>query len=258
MARFAAPQATPQAAAPSFNDEQMEQFLKTARVIRTRSTSKGITGSLRATLSDGTYTHDAQIQNVEISKASFEGTRGTELNFRDSFKFNVAAYKLSRLLGLKMIPPSVERTHAGRGAAYTWWVDNVMMDEGDRLKKKAIAPDIDHWNRQMWVVRVFDQLIYNTDRNLGNLLITNDWNIWMIDHTRAFRLYTSLANPKNLDRCDRDFLEALKKLDESMLTTAMEGYLRKVEIKGLLGRRDRIVEYFQTAGEARIFTGLAR
>ena len=41
----------------------------------------------------------------------------------------------------------------------------------------------------MQIVRLFDQLIYNIDRNLGNLMITNDWTIWAIDHTRAFRTY---------------------------------------------------------------------
>jgi len=40
----------------------------------------------------------------------------------------------------------------------------------------------------MWVVRLFDQLIYNTDRNLGNLLIDKSWRLWMIDHTRAFKV----------------------------------------------------------------------
>jgi hypothetical protein len=165
-------QAELQTAQPVLTDEQMEQFLKQARVVRTRSTSKGITGSLRATLSDGTYTHDAQIQNVEISKASFAGTRGTELNFRDSFKFNVAAYKLSRLLGLKMIPPSVERPHGGRGAAFTWWVDDVMMDEGDRMKKKLVAPNVDRWNRhdlqygpEPWKSAYHQRLEYLDDRS---------------------------------------------------------------------------------------------
>ena len=62
-----------------------------------------------------------------------------------------------------------------------------MMDEGDRLKKKIGPPDLQRWNASMQMVRLFDQLIANTDRNLGNLIITNDWSIWAIDHTRAFR-----------------------------------------------------------------------
>jgi hypothetical protein len=87
-----------------------------------------------------------------------------------------------------MIPVSVERKVGGKTSAITWWVDDVMMDEMKRTNKKIDPPDRDIWNKQMYVVRVFDQLIYNTDRNLGNLLIDKNWRLWMIDHTRAFRL----------------------------------------------------------------------
>ena len=39
---------------------------------------------------------------------------------------------------------------------------------------------------QLQVVRVFDELIQNRDRNQGNILWTSDWKMWLIDHTRAF------------------------------------------------------------------------
>ena len=52
-------------------------------------------------------------------------------------------------------------------------------------------------------MRVFDELIANTDRNVGNLLWTTDGKMWMIDHTRAFRLQPTLKAPQLLQRCDR-------------------------------------------------------
>jgi hypothetical protein len=58
--------------------------------------------------------------------------------------------------------------------------------ESDRKAKKLESPDPEGWNKQMYAVRVFNQLIYNVDANLTNILITKDWNIWMIDHGRAF------------------------------------------------------------------------
>ena len=186
---------------PKLTLVEQEEFLKKAKVEKTKAARGGITGSLQATLSDGKITHDAHIQFIDESKSRFEGTRGVEINFRDSFKFNVAGYRLAKLLDLHMIPPSVERMYQGKAAAFTWWVDDVLMDEAGRLKKKLTAPDAEKWNEQMHVVRVFDQLIFNTDRNLGNLLITKDWDIWMIDHTRAFRTSKDLLNPKNLVKC---------------------------------------------------------
>jgi hypothetical protein len=91
---------------------------------------------------------------------------------------------------------------------------------------------------------MFDQLIYNTDRNVGNLLITKGWRIWAIDHTRAFRRYTTLKSAANLTRCDRQVLERLKALDRQTVERATSPYLGEFEIKGLLARRDAIVAYF--------------
>lgn len=229
--------------------EQMEQFLKTAKVIKIKDLSTGIAHTQRASLSDDTMQHDAHIQNIDEAKAVFQGDRGTEMNFRDTWKFNVAAYRLGLILGLDMIPPSVERKIGGKDSAVTWWIDNSMM-EIDRQKKKLESPDKDAWNREMHVVRVFDQLIYNTDRNLQNLLIDKEWRIWMIDHTRAFRLYTTLKEKKNLERCDRKLLAKLRTLDAQMLSP-LKPYVTDLEIKGLLGRRDKIVQFFDAEVKAK-------
>jgi hypothetical protein len=204
----------------------------------------GITNSQRATLDDGTLTHDAHIQTVDIQKASSQTATGTEFNFRDSYRFNVAAYQLDKLLDLNMVPVSVERKVGGEMAAVTWWVDDVRMTELDRKKQKLEPPDLNPWNRQMYVCRVFDQLIYNTDRNLGNLLITKDWKIWMIDHTRAFRLMKDLRSPENLARCDRKLLAHLRALNKDVLTKGLSSHLNNLQIDGLLSRRDKIVSFF--------------
>jgi len=222
----------------------MEEFLVKARVVQKRELSTGITNSHRAILDDGQRKHDAHIQTVNISKTSFQTIRGTELNFRDSYKFNMAAYELDKLLELNMVPVSVERKVGGNMAAVTWWVDDALMTELDRKKKKMEPPHPNTWNPQMYVCRVFDQLIYNTDRNLGNLVITKDWKIWMIDHTRAFRMMKDLQTPQNLVQCDRKLLAKMRELTNDALTKGLERYLNSVEIEGLLARRDKIVNFF--------------
>lgn len=252
----APPGARPPPAAPAppvLTREQQETFLREARIIRTRSAPGGVTGSLRVTLSDGVYTHDAHLQSVDEAKTYFRGERGVELNFRDTWRYNVAAYRLSVLLGLDMVPVTVERRSQQGPAAFTWWVDDVQMDEATRLKKKLRAPDTRAWNQQMYVVRVFDQLIYNVDRNLQNLLITNDWRVWMIDHTRAFRLHGTLRAPGDLQGCDRALLARLESLDKPTLQGELSQWLEGGAIDALLARRDAIVEIFKHAPPDALF-----
>ena len=176
------------------------------------------------------------------------GTIGDELKSEILDKYNIAAYRLDKLLGLGMVPVSVERKVAGDFAAVTWWVDDVLMTGKQRYNEKIPVPHVHrfNWNKQMYCLRVFDQLIYNTDRNLGNVLITKDWKIRMIDHTRAFRNHKTLKTPGDLVKCDRRLLAALRKLNYEMLASELRPYLNKAQIKALLARRDRIVEFFDT------------
>ena len=249
----------------TLTQEQREEFLRTARITKKREISSGITLPSKATLTDGRTTHDAQIQTVDIRKASYKTPSGTEIDFTDSYKYNIAAYRLDKLLGLGMVPASVERKVAGDTAAVTWWVDDMLMTGKKRHKKKIPVPHVKlfNWNKQMFCLRVFDQLIYNTDRNLGNVLITKDWKIWMIDHTRAFRRHKTLRTPGDLVKCDRRLLAALRKLNYKLLERELSPYLDKGQIKALLARRDQIVEFFDTGvdkkgGHAVLYDSLPR
>ena len=119
------------------------------------------------------------------------------------------------------------------------------MDEAERHRQKLSAPDADAWNNQMYKLRVFDQLVADVDVNLTNVVIGEDWKIWRIDFTRAFRLNKELKNPKDLVRCDRQMLEKLKSLDMNQLTETVKRYLDRDQVKAVMARRDKIVAVFQ-------------
>lgn len=247
---------------PQMSREQMEEFLLNAKIVKHKALNIGVTNSRVATLTLGDLTHDAHVQTVEIRKAEFKGERGTEFNFRDSYRYNIAAYLLDKLMELNAIPVSVERRLGGKTAAFTWWVDDPMMTEMERINQKINPPDVAVWNGQMHLLRVFDQLIHNVDRNLRNMVISQDWNLWMIDHTRAFRLHTKLREPGNLVKCDRHLLQALRTLTEDTVKSATKGYLRPAEVKALLKRRDVIVAFFDAEvakqGEAEVLYDVVR
>jgi hypothetical protein len=242
------------APAPKLTDAQMEQFLLHAKVGKTHSASKGVTASLRATLSDGTLTHDAQIQAIDEHQQQFNGSAGgVEFDFKDSWAFNVAGYRVDRLIGMNMVPVSVERKWDYHDAAFTWWIDDVVMDEQERLKRKQEPPDVVAWNQQMQMMRTFDELIANIDRNLGNLIITRDWHLWPIDHTRAFRTNHDLRKPANVTHADRAVVERMKGLDKETLRRATSKYLTTFQIDALLARRDAIVKHLEGLGPAALY-----
>ena len=67
----------------------------------------------------------------------------------------------------------------------------------------------------------------------------------MIDHARALRVSTSLRTPKSLEKCDRVLLTKMKALQEDTVRKELGGWLRPMEIKGLLARHDQIVAFFE-------------
>jgi hypothetical protein len=230
----------------SLNREQIKQFLLTAKIVHVKNSSKGITQPLRLTLSDGKLTHDASYQAVDEHKSVLQMSDGhTEMNFVDSYKYNLAAYQLAEMLGVEdMLPVYVERKYIRGPGSLSWWLA-VKMDEADRVKQKIAVPDPDAWNDQMYRIRVFDELVRDNDANLTNVLIGEDWKIWRVDFTRAFRPNRDLRDANNLVRCDRQLLEKLKTLNAEQLSDKTKHYLTKDELKAVIARRDKIVARFE-------------
>jgi hypothetical protein len=251
------------AAAPAatLSCTEMETYLKTAKVVSQKSTPVGVTAPSRAMLDNGTLRHEASIQHVDIKKTTFEGSRGTELNFRDAWQFNVAGYELAKMLKLNMVPPYVERRVDGKDASVSWWVNDAMM-ERDRVKKKIEPPQPMKWNEQLYAARIFHELIADTDFNMTNVLITKDWRIWLIDFSRAFRMTKTINNPKQLTRADRTLLTSMRELTLGGVQQALGRWLTKSEIEGLMARRDLIVQFFDkevaAKGEGAVLYDLPR
>ena len=229
----------------ALNPSEMEAFLLKAKILDMKDAGAGVTGSQRARMTDGAFTHDVHIQSVDIAKPVFQAGQHTEVNFKDSYRFNIAGYRLARLLEIHTVPMSVERNVNGKTAAVTWWVDGVQMDEKERLKRKTMGPNPLRTSHQIQLMRIWDELIQNRDRNQGNILWTNDWTMWMIDHTRAFRLGKDLQKPEDLTRIDRGLLTRLKALTKDSIARAVGDSLLQGEQEAVIERRDRIVKLYE-------------
>ena len=231
--------------APALSAAEMEAFLLDAELTDIRDVGTGVTGSQRATASDGRLTHDVHIQSVDISRSRFiaAGAR-VELNFRDSYLYNIAAYRLAVLLGIDNVPMSVLRGIDGRRAAVTWWVDDVAMTEGERSEQRTMGPEPARTSRQFYTQYVFDELIQNRDRNPGNMLWTTDWKMWLIDHTRAFRQDVELTEPERLTRIGRELLDNLRGLTPEAVEAALGDVLSRGERSSVMRRRDLLLQHF--------------
>jgi hypothetical protein len=236
------------AAAPDFSaysDAEKEKFLLTSRIVSVAEIGHGVTKPVKAELELNGISHAAKLQVVDKELSDFFAADGTRVPMKDSWHYNVAAYKLDRLLHLKMVTVEVARPYKAKPASFSWWVDDVMFEEVERIRRDIAPPDKEAFDRQRANSRVFDELIINIDRNLSNLLITNNWSLALIDHSRAFTAYQGIRNKENLKRCGRGLFDAMKTLTPASVAQAVGPHLSARERAALLARRDRIVEFFQ-------------
>jgi hypothetical protein len=223
--------------------EAAEAFLRTAEVVRKKGIGQGITHPDQYTLTDGTRTCKAVWKTIDEFKrgvTSFEGG-GVIVDFADSWKHEVAAYELDKLVGTGLVPPTVERSFGRTKGSLQMWVEGAMT-EAERKKRTLAPPDPQRWNEQMYQVRLLHQLTYNTDyRNISNVLSDPSFRVYAVDFSRAFVSYASLRSEQELVRFPRSVLEALKALDRPTLDARLGRWLTGPQIEGLLKRRDKIL-----------------
>jgi hypothetical protein len=224
--------------------EAAETFLRTARVVRSKGLGEGITGSDQLTLNDGQATHKAVWKTINEFKrgvTSFEGA-GVMVDYEDSYRFEIAAYELDKLLGFELVPPTVERAINHKTGSVQLWVEGAMT-EADRKKKGLNPPDVDAWNAQIYKVRLYHQLTFDWDaQNIHNILLDPSFRVYAIDFSRSFAGYDQLRSEKMLERFPRTGLDAIKRLDQPLLVEKIGRWVSHPQIRALLKRRDRILE----------------
>jgi hypothetical protein len=220
---------------------EIEKFLLEAP-IRLGKTLGGVTRSRQAILELDGVSHFAVWKTIDDKRTGVTslGRGASEINFRDTWKTEIPAYELDKLLGLNMVPAAVARTFDNTEGALIAWVD-LGMSEADRLKMQLIPPNPAAWSQNMAKVQLFDNLIYNIDRHSNNIYITDNWDIILIDHSRSFRPFNELRTESELRRFSKSLLAALEKLDRATLDKKMSKYLEGPQIEALLNRRDAIL-----------------
>jgi hypothetical protein len=231
---------------PFSSRAEIEEYLRTAEIVHEQGTPEGITLPRRLTLDNGTIRREAIFKFVDERKPGLTRLkRSTEVDFKDSWKFEVAAYELDKLLSLNMVPVTVERRYKNRTGSLQYWIEDCQL-ERVRMEKKQKPPNPLRWNWQVYKIAIFDKLIYNIDRNPGNILVTQDWRAIMIDHSRSFKSVDQVEDLKNLKFFSRSMMRALAALDEAAVREKCGDWITTAEIVTLMKRRDEIVKYYQS------------
>ena len=219
-----------------------EEFLTTAEIVGQEQlkSSEAVTNPWRLTLKKEGLEHFALWKSIDVRTGRYP----------DSWKWEIAAYQIDKLLELNMVPATVERRFRGdRGSIQIWAEAEMTLKQKMEKNIKTPSYKVFYWNRALYLQRFFDNLIGNEDRHQNNYLITKDWRLILIDHSRSFRtskkftkelLYTEKhpEGPMEMKELPRVLVDKLKALTPEMVKAAVGEYLTEDEVKAMFVRRD--------------------
>ena len=168
-------------------DAEIEAFLLSAEVIAMERMEKAGDSLQKVTLEQGDRRLTAVFNTVDEAPRVLDGRWTRRAERADRFSHEIAAYRLDRLIGLDMIPVTVDRTIDGRRGALRLWLEGSF-SEGQRRAEQLAVRGVCSLDPQYQMMSVFDVLIYNTDHELGSLRYDRDGQLWMVDHSQAFGL----------------------------------------------------------------------
>ena len=212
------------------HEAEIEEFLRTAPITRFTEIPVGITKPRR-----GYFAPGGPVRSMAWKPL----TPGVLHGKMESYRSEIAAYLLSRHLGLHMVPPVVERRQGGVKGAAVYWIDGVRPWNPDQPPKMPGAK----WSRQTSRMLMFDQLIANIDRNQGNLLYDDVGHLYLIDHSRAFITQPGLGTLKPPRQFDRELWARMAALTRDDLAALLAPWVDGVQIAALLKRRDEMQKY---------------
>ena len=213
-------------------------------IVSVEEVGEGVTKPKKVKIRQGEIEVEALFKTESTPiDASRRSQKNRLINLSDRWEHEVAAYRLDRLIGLRLVPVSVEREIGGQRGSLQLWIDGLI----NELKREQESIPAAGWcslSEQWPLMFVFDALIYNEDRTKQNITYSrDDWMLYLIDHSRAFR--TSSGRPADLRKVDLKLSELLaarlQTLDSANLNTALGGLLERSQIQALLKRRDEIL-----------------
>ncbi len=199
---------------------------------------------------------DLELDGVKF-KAIWKNPLGRMKGFLESWKWEIAAYRFDKLIGLNMVPVTVEKRFQEELGSCQLWIEDTFTLK-DKVEKKMKTPSIKvfYWNRALFKQRAWDNLIFNEDRHQNQYLITQDWRMLLIDHSRSFATSRKSTNkliyyekykegPFLMKELPSTLYENIKTLTAEKIKVAVGDYLTDTEIEAVMLRRDLIVAWVE-------------
>lgn len=226
---------------PFRSDAEAISFLQTAEVQGSEEIPGTSGKPLKLLLEKDGVSARAIFRTIDVERDKLDSVQEHARGFRDHYIYEVAAYELSRLLGLDNVPPATRRTLDGKKGSIQLWIESA------KGIQERLAEGIDERYQQLWGFQkqnmaVFDNLIYNFDRNPGNMLIDSRGKVWFVDHTRAFKILPSLNGRDDIQVVERELWLNLQQLAPAVVHERLDSILKTTEIEALMARRDKLVK----------------
>ena len=236
---------------------EKEAFLKKAKIVRTKDIGAGISKPLKVYLEKDGIKLNAIYKNIDnVMKVDARHASETAKQHIDSYKCELAAYELDKLMDLDILPPIVVRKVNGEKGSLREWVEDILPRYGHGQNPPEGA-QLGDWLHTVWM---FDYLIYNIDRGTHNIMIATDWSPVVIDNSMSFNTFQKPIRP--LYRFPRGPVAKLRTLEDKQLRKAMKKYLKSYQIKALWARIQNLIEIVDdrvaTYGEDEVMYQLPR
>ena len=241
---------------PFADDGEILDYLRNAEIVSIESIPVGTTKPRKVLLERGGVRAHAIFRDVDmIIERVWLNDGSFHMRLRDAAVFEVAAYRMSLLLGFENVPPAVMRRVDDTAGSLQLWVENAVTEDG-RRERGGELPDRSAWFDQFQAMFLFDFVIGNVDRNTGNYLTDAGGKLWMIDHTRAFQMHLDGWSPDRFGVVRRSLWERLSTLERTTVDAALGDVLDPYERDQLWDRVESLVghlrEQIAARGEASV------
>jgi hypothetical protein len=232
------------------SDLAHEAFLLGAEIVEIEDIGEGITKPRRLTLEGEGFRCRAIFKDIDEESNQISYTKRFEMNFTDRYAYEVAAYRLDRWLGIGLVPVTVVREVEEKKGSAQAWIEKAMKME-DAIDQDLPIADMKRYFRRVLATHILDRLIYNIDRNSGNILVTpHDDGYYLIDHSRSFRTNRKLLKQGEdwAESVPPALLARLRALDLETLEALLGDLIEDKRIKPILKRRDLVLQDLKKRG----------